>query len=152
MSDIGLSTQPVAVSPARPTETKAATVLPKQELDKDAFLKLLVAQLKYQNPMSPSDPSEFLAQTAQFTMVEKLEELAANSKASGLQGKLSLASGLLGREVGYPKGDGSTITGLVRSARVIDGEVLLRIGADDVKIGDVSSIAPAVVPTTDAAG
>jgi len=45
--------------------------------DKDTFLKLLVAQLKYQNPMEPVDSSQFMAQTAQFTMVEKLEAMAA---------------------------------------------------------------------------
>jgi flagellar basal-body rod modification protein FlgD len=41
--------------------------------DKDMFLKLLVAQMKYQDPTKPTDASAFLAQTAQFTLVEKLE-------------------------------------------------------------------------------
>jgi len=44
-----------------------------QTIGKDMFLKLLVAQLKYQNPMEPVDSSQFMAQTAQFTMAEKLQ-------------------------------------------------------------------------------
>ena len=40
--------------------------------DQDTFLKLLVAQLKYQDPSNPADSTQFLAQTAQFTQVEKL--------------------------------------------------------------------------------
>src|SRR6266705_6063419 len=47
-----------------------------KELDKDAFLKLLVAQLKYQDPDKPADPTAFMAQTAQFTMIEKLDAMA----------------------------------------------------------------------------
>ncbi len=46
---------------------------PKNELDKDAFLKLLVAQLRYQDPTAPMDTSAFMAQTSQLTSVEKLE-------------------------------------------------------------------------------
>ncbi len=39
------------------------------ELDKDAFLKLLVTQLKYQDPLEPMDNTQFIAQTAQFNLM-----------------------------------------------------------------------------------
>ena len=39
--------------------------------NKDVFIKLLVAQLQNQNPMSPSDPIQFLTQLAQFTSLEQ---------------------------------------------------------------------------------
>jgi flagellar basal-body rod modification protein FlgD len=45
---------------------------PKGEMGKDAFLKLLVAQLKNQDPLAPSDGKEMAAQLAQFTSVEQL--------------------------------------------------------------------------------
>ena len=47
----------------------------KNEIDKDMFLKLLVTRLKYQDPLNPASPDEFMAQTAQFTSVEKLTQL-----------------------------------------------------------------------------
>jgi flagellar basal-body rod modification protein FlgD len=59
------------LTPTTPTSaTEKTTDKPGGEMGKDAFLQLLVAQLKYQDPSTPADSREFLAQTAQFTMVE----------------------------------------------------------------------------------
>ena len=70
------STPPLA--PLAPTPERAAAIPsnPKGEMGKDAFLKLLVAQLRNQDPLSPSDGKEMAAQLAQFTSVEQLQ--AAN--------------------------------------------------------------------------
>jgi hypothetical protein len=65
--------------------TNDQTRKPTNELDQDAFLKLMVAQLRYQNPMSPADPQAFLAQTAQFTTVEKLTQLTQQLADSDLR-------------------------------------------------------------------
>ena len=54
---------------------KTDAVAGSKDLGKDTFLKLLVAQLKYQNPMSPTDGTEFLAQSAQFTSLESLQSI-----------------------------------------------------------------------------
>ena len=94
--------------------TAPTTATPSAKPDamgKDTFLKLLVAQLKYQNPMSPADGTEFLAQTAQFTVVEKLDELAKQN-AELLASNRSLgASSLIGREVVYSGLDGTDVVG-----------------------------------------
>ena len=50
-----------------------------QGSQKDMFLKLLLAQMKYQDPANPASSSEFMAQTATFTQVEKLEEIVAQN-------------------------------------------------------------------------
>ena len=47
------------------------------ELDKHAFLELLMTQLRYQDPMNPSDNGEFLAQMAQFTSLEQVQNINA---------------------------------------------------------------------------
>ncbi|MDO9573689.1 MAG: flagellar hook capping FlgD N-terminal domain-containing protein [Candidatus Contubernalis sp.] len=49
-----------------------------KELDKNAFLQLLVTQLRYQDPLNPQDNSEFMAQMAQFTSLEQLQNLNDN--------------------------------------------------------------------------
>ena len=44
--------------------------------DKQMFLELMVTQLRYQDPLNPTDSSEFLAQSAQFTALEKMQDVA----------------------------------------------------------------------------
>jgi len=71
----------------------------KNDLDKDAFIKLLVAQLQYQDPLEPQENGEFIAQMAQFSSLEqmtnvatKLEDintLVGNIDTSVLVGQLS---------------------------------------------------------------
>ena len=48
----------------------------KAQEDKQMFLELMVAQLRYQDPMNPADSGEFLAQSAQFTALEKMQDVA----------------------------------------------------------------------------
>ncbi|MBI6949113.1 flagellar hook assembly protein FlgD [Pseudomonas koreensis] len=71
-------------------------------LGKDAFLQLLVTQLKNQNPLDPQDNSAFVAQLAQFSSLEGITTL--NSTVSSLAGNYSSsqalqASSLVGRNV-----------------------------------------------------
>lgn len=60
------------------------------KLDQDAFLKILTAQLSNQNPMEPTSDTEFIAQLAQFSMLEQLQNMSssfATSQAYDLLGK-----------------------------------------------------------------
>ena len=108
---------------------------------KDMFLKLLVAQLKYQNPMEPVDSSQFMAQTAQFTMVEKLEAMAAQTDALVAGEASQRAAGLLGRQVTYLDDQGATQTGVVTGTRLgSDGPVLL-LGKTEVPLSGVREVA-----------
>ncbi|EXG80971.1 flagellar hook capping FlgD N-terminal domain-containing protein [Cryptosporangium arvum] len=89
---------------------------PSADLDKDAFLKLLVAQLKYQDPMNPAQGTEFVAQTAQFTTVEKLTDLAEVQQQM-LTAQLTLgAANLVGKDVTYTDATGNSVTGKVEGA------------------------------------
>lgn len=71
-------------------------------LGKEDFLTLLVAQLQNQDPLNPSDPTEFTAQLAQYSSLEQLMSVNSNienlASASQSQQQLS-ALGLIGREV-----------------------------------------------------
>ena len=75
-------------------------------LGKDEFLKLLVAQLENQDPMSPMDGQQMAAQLAQFSSVEQLMQMnqkfdAQTASIAGMTGLLSsnLGTGLIGQEV-----------------------------------------------------
>ncbi len=82
--------------------------------DRTDFLKLLVAQLNNQNPLSPQENGEFLAQLAQFSTVEGIEKLNANFDqfvTSNLSNQALQASALVGRSVQIPSGTGELTPG-----------------------------------------
>jgi flagellar basal-body rod modification protein FlgD len=106
----------------------------------DTFLKLLVAQLKYQDPSNPADGSEFMAQTAQFTQVEKLTQLADAQKDMVNAQLMLSASNLVGRTVTYPGPDGFDITGVVTSAKFGGSDPTLRVGNTDVPLSSVKEV------------
>jgi flagellar basal-body rod modification protein FlgD len=101
----------------------------KNDIDKDMFLKLLVTQLKYQDPLNPASPDEFLAQTAQFTTVEKLTQMAEESTKNALGQRMTTASSMIGRSVTYAGEGGVDKTGTVESARITEeGDIMLNLG------------------------
>ena len=121
---------------------------PTAELGKDAFLKLLVAQMKYQDPANPASSSEFMAQTATFTQVEKLEEIAAqNASLLALQ-RSSSAGALVGRTVSYTDENGAKQTGVVTSVRLGSdtAEATAMVGGVSVSMGRITEVAS--TPTT----
>ncbi len=121
------------------------------DMDKDTFLKLLVAQLKYQDPSNPTDSSQFMAQTAQFSMVEKLDALAKQNADLLSSQRMLQGSSLVGRKVGYPAADGTTTYGVVSSAKFTSDGPVLHIGDTDVPIGKVTEVTQLTAPAAAAA-
>ena len=83
-------------------KSQGSDVTKTQDLGKDQFLKLLVAQMNNQNPLEPQGNGEFIAQLAQFSTVEGITNLntSVNSIMTGAQSTQALqASSLVGRTV-----------------------------------------------------
>jgi flagellar basal-body rod modification protein FlgD len=98
-SAIGATTNTVAgTGTAAPT-----TSLSSSSQDFDRFLKLLTAQMKYQDPMQPTDPTQFVAQLAQFSQVE--QQTKSNTLLQSIldqvsgAGSLSQNAALIGKSV-----------------------------------------------------
>src|ERR671927_1089022 len=110
---------PDAISgPSYPGWTPATTEVNRNDqMGKDVFLKLLVAQMRYQDPSNPVDSSQMMSQTATFTQVEKLEELAKQNAALLALQRSTSAAALVGRAVKYTDESGATKTGTVSSVR-----------------------------------
>jgi|688.fasta_scaffold556189_2 flagellar basal-body rod modification protein FlgD len=111
------------------------------QLDKNSFLKLLVAQLQNQNVADPMDPAEVMAQTTQLTLVEKMNELVESTAASTAAQRLSLAASLVGKDVTY-NDSGVKTTGKVDSVRLESGTLWLQIGDKEVSSDEVVSVGP----------
>ena len=124
---------------------KAAGPTPKpgNDMGKDTFLKLLVAQLKYQNPMSPADGTEFMAQTAQFTVVEKLEELSKQNAELLSANRALSANTLIGRSVVYAGLDGTDLVATVTGVKLGAGGPVLKAGDMEVPLSGVKEVRPA---------
>ena len=64
-----------SILPNSDTPTPQPKVTDKLGADKSTFLKLLVAQLKFQNPLSPADGTQFVTQLAQFSQLEQSTQM-----------------------------------------------------------------------------
>ena len=117
-----------------------------EQFGKDTFLKLLVAQLRYQDPTNPTDGAEFLAQTAQFTVVEKLEELAKTNAELLAAERLTTATSLIGRSVSYTNAEGTEATGVVTSTRTGPLGPVLQVGSDEIPLTAITQVRAADQP------
>ncbi len=126
------------ISGSLPTAAAAAASAKSKDLgDKDTFLKLLVAQLKYQDPSNPADSTQFLAQTAQFTQVERLGDISAMLKSQ----RMINASALVGRSVTYMDENGAQLSGVISAMKLNgDADPLMRIGNSDVQLAKLMEI------------
>lgn len=102
------------------------------ELGKNEFMNLLVAQMNNQDPLSPQDNGEFIAQLAQFSTVEGIENMntTMDSLLSGYQSSQALqASSLVGRSVIVP-----TMNAMVDTQEGIKGQLALTQRSDNVSV------------------
>jgi flagellar basal-body rod modification protein FlgD len=111
-------------------------------MGKDTFLKLLVAQMRYQDPSKPVDSSQMIAQTATFTQVEKLEQLATMSATSLVLQEHAAAGAMVGRKVTYTDTTGATVSGLVSSVRLASGksEAVAIVDGKEVQVGRITAL------------
>lgn len=82
---------PAPFEPVSRSDSSGATALGNQDLSKDLFLKLMVAQLRNQNPLNPVDGVDFLAQLSQISGVEQMIEM--RKELEGIHSILSSLSG-----------------------------------------------------------
>ena len=108
--------------------------------DKDMFLQLLVAQMKYQDPMNPTDSADFLSQSAQFTALEKMQSVADQTgMLLGAQMAFG-ASGLVGRTVTYTLEDGMAGSGVVHGVTFGEKGPVLDVNGVEVPISQVLTV------------
>ena len=127
----------------------------KSGVGKDAFMNLLATQLKNQDPLQPSNNDQMLAQLAQFSSLEQMQNLNDNivglavlqQSNAGLQ-QMTDASALMGKDVQFTDPTSQAATwGKVESIKIKDGVAMLTIGGKDIPLSAITQIGtPPVTP------
>lgn len=146
---------PDSVSSATSAAASAATSTTKNalgQLDSNAFLKLLTAQLRYQNPFSPSDPSAMLGQVATYAQVEALQKIQAAQASSTALEQARMAGEIMGKRVTGTDANGIALTGIVSAARFTpSGPMLTLDNGKEMALSNVeviSTTTPAATTTS----
>ncbi len=130
---------PPAVASASPSTSSGSDAL--GSASSDTFLKLLVAQLQYQDPMNPADSTQFLAQTAQFTEVEKLTSMDTTLTNDLATRQEALATSLIGDQVTMAGGpNGTDITGVVTGMRLSADGPVLTVNGQQINLNQLQSV------------
>ncbi|MET4042246.1 flagellar hook assembly protein FlgD [Bradyrhizobium sp. RT6a] len=105
-------------------------------VDYNTFLRLLIAEMKNQDPTNPMDTSQYMSQFAQLSSVE--QAMQTNSKLDALLSSQSLsqANGLIGKTVSFTDSTGASFSGKVASVSInSDGSVATLENGTKVAIG-----------------
>ncbi len=128
------ATQTGSNSGAQPASTPASSTV-----DYDAFLRLLIAQLKNQDPTKPMDSAQYISQLASFSNVEQSAKINAKLDALMTSANLTQAEAMIGRTV--VSSDGA-ISGQVVAVKVTsEGPVALLDNGQQLPIGAGITIA-----------
>jgi len=114
-----------------------------QELDRDAFLQLLMFQMQNQDPLEPIDNSEMIAQLAQFSSLEQMNNVNENIEfMSGNIDQLNFisANSLLGRQISGIGMDGLPISGTVERVQLDGSTVVLTVSGQLMSMAGVLTI------------
>ncbi len=90
------------------------------QLGKNDFLQLLVAQMRYQDPLKPMEDREFVAQLAQFSALEQMMNV-------GFSSSLTYSMSLLNKKVYATEANGQQVQGTATSVRVVDGKPMVKV-------------------------
>ncbi len=119
-----------AVAAASASTASAASAA---ALDYNAFLRLLIAQMQYQDPTNPTDSAEYMGQLASFSSVEQAIRTNAKLDAILTSSALSQVDGLIGRTVTSADG---LVTGTVTALKITaDGPVAVLEGGKTLPLG-----------------
>ena len=125
---------PTSVAPAAQSKDDKKAANNSDAFGKDAFMKLLVEQLRNQSPDNSSDPNAFINQMTQFSVLEQLQNQSAVQQQQN-------AASLLGHTVSYLDDTAATVSGTVESVDFTGGVPTLTVaghtGIDPAKVFEV---------------
>lgn len=113
----------------------------KTAVDYDSFLKLLIAQMKNQDPTQPMDSTQYVAQLATFSQVEQTVQSNAKLEQILQSSALSQADSIIGRAITSADGNTSGTVAEVRLAS--NGLIAVLANGEEVTVGPGVTVKPA---------
>ena len=115
----------------------------KNDLGRDSFLKLLVTELKHQDPTQPMADREFISQMAQFSTLEKMTSINTAIQLMNRSAMAGEAYGLLGKKVqAFNQTTGTAIEGVVSKIFYRENEVRLVVDSNEISLSDIHAVFP----------
>jgi flagellar basal-body rod modification protein FlgD len=121
-----LSTSGTALAPTGTSGTTASN--PSSNLGENDFLKLMMDQLKNQDPLNPADPTQYMSELASFSSLEQETQVASSTASAATQQASSSALSLLGHTVSYTDPTGAVQSGTVSKVDFTSSGPTLTVG------------------------
>ncbi len=112
----------------------------RMNLGKEDFLKLLITELRYQDALNPVNDREMIAQLAQFSSLEQMQNLGSKVEELAKAQNAAQATSLISRTVTAVNSDGEEVVGKVASVEFYGDYVYLTVDGQKVLFTNVSKI------------
>ena len=119
--------------------TSSATTATNNELGKDAFLKLLIAELSNQDPLNPVEDREFISQMATFSSLEQMQNMNKTLESMSEANKFSAVS-YIGKAIAFTNDEGKQVPAMVNAVWFENGKTILDTTEGDVPLEKVEGI------------
>jgi flagellar basal-body rod modification protein FlgD len=143
---------PGTITTDAPTAGKTTTAADQSTLSSQSFLQLLVAQLQYQDPSSPTDTATLMNETATLNQIQTMQQLSAASTAQTAAQQQQTATNIVGHNVTYTTSAGTTATGFVSAATLTGTSPTLQIDGGDVALANIQQVLANTTSSTGTAG
>ena len=131
---------PTQITGFKAEPPEAVERVPVKMLGQNEFLKLLVTQMRNQDPMQPVSDTEFIAQMAQFSSLEQTKTMGADIAKLRQGNDFLQATNLLGKNVHLTIGNMAFTKGIVTDLNVKDGEARIIVGNKTYTLDQVNSV------------
>ncbi len=124
-------------------QSSAVTTATNDQLGKDAFLKLLIAELSNQDPLNPMEDREFISQMATFSSLEQMQNMNKTLEGMAEANKFSAVS-YIGKAVAFTKGTGDDAQQVAALVNAVwfdaGGKAILDTTEGEVSLEDVEGV------------
>ena len=142
-----LATTPTTTTTTTSTQssssTSAVTTATNDTLGKDAFLRLLIAELSNQDPLNPMEDKEFISQMATFSSLEQMQNMNKTLEGMAESNKFNAVQ-YIGKAVAFTKGEGTEAEQVAAVVNHVwfdtDGSIILDTTQGEVNLEDVEGV------------